>query len=107
MTSILDTARSATGSRPGFAHIVFRAVAGTLSALARFAAAEMDRRRTAALLGFEDCELRDIGITRADVYAALLSPAGEKPSDSLSTRRDDHRRADEARAREIRREMSR
>ncbi len=80
-----------------------RAVGRSAAAVARFAAAELDRRRTARLLGFEDHELRDIGLTRGDVYAALLTGAGEKASQSLVDRRDERRLAELARLREERR----
>jgi uncharacterized protein YjiS (DUF1127 family) len=90
-------------ARRSVAAAILSGMSRTLHALTRYAEAELDRRRTAALLGYADFELRDIGISRADVYAALLAPAGEKPSDTLARGRDEHRCAELAQLREFRR----
>ncbi len=79
------------------------AVLGSLRAVARYAAAEIDRRRTSELLGFDDSQLRDIGLSRGDVYGALLTSAGEKPSHRLAVERDARRTAERDRLQELRR----
>ncbi len=53
-------------------------------------------------MGAEEHMLRDLGITRSDVAAALLTEAGEKPSDRLSRIRDTNRIAERAQVREAR-----
>jgi uncharacterized protein YjiS (DUF1127 family) len=81
---------------------VGEAVLASLQAVGRYVAAEVDRRRTAELLGYDDALLRDIGVTRADVYGALLAEAGERPSAELARRRDEQRAYARAQAREAR-----
>lgn len=84
-------------SRPrqdGLSRHLLRAASAVASHVVRLVAAEIDRRRTATLLGFEDHALRDIGITRADVYGALLTQSGDKPSEALAMRRDEARIAE-------------
>jgi uncharacterized protein YjiS (DUF1127 family) len=104
MSQTFEIVRSSAGSRPSLLSAATGAVVRAGAWLARVVEAELDRRRTASLLGFADFELRDIGVSRADVYAALLAPAGEKPSEQLSRDRDERRRSEWAQAREARRD---
>lgn len=91
---------------PGLSDIraaLLAALRGTLRFVGRLIAAEIDRRRTMALMGADEHMLRDLGISRSDIAAALLTEAGEKPSDRLSTIRDTNRIAERAQVREARR----
>ncbi len=85
---------------------VFGALRGAVAAVAHFIQAEIDRRQTMKLLGSDDRMLSDIGITRADVYAALLTSAGEKASEHLSDVRRERRAAERAQALEVRAQAS-
>lgn len=66
------------------------------------AAAAVDRRRTGRLLGLDDRMLTDIGVTRADVYAAVLTTARSKASEHLANLRAEHRAGERAQVRESR-----
>lgn len=54
-----------------------------LSAVARFLRIRRNRRATIALLDFDTERLTDIGLTRADVRAALFDPASPDPTGLL------------------------
>ncbi|WP_181705975.1 DUF1127 domain-containing protein [Chthonobacter rhizosphaerae] len=80
---------------------------GLLSAglwLVRIVSAEIDRRRTFALLEMDDRMLTDLGISRGDVHQALSSEAGEKPSQRLADLRAAQISARRAQIEEMRRE---
>lgn len=95
MTLILDHGRSHSPSAlTRFAFTAGNALLAAGRAVARFIEREIDRRQTMALLGSDDHMLRDIGITRSDVYAALLTSSGERPSDHLSDVRAGRRQAE-------------
>ena len=99
--TMIQSYRSRRGS---VARRVLEAVAiGVLEAaytVKLYVEAEIDRRQTARLLGFDDTVLKDIGITRGDVHGALLTSAGEKASHHLARERDARRRAELARRKE-------
>jgi uncharacterized protein YjiS (DUF1127 family) len=98
MTLIVHHTRPADGFLGRAAALVSSAAAAVAAAISR----EIDRRRTMQLLGCEDRMLADIGITRSDVYASLLTSAGEKASDRLARARRSRRDAERAQARETR-----
>lgn len=75
-----------------------------LARLGRLIAAEMDRRETMKLLGADAQMLSDIGITRADVQAAVMTGTGRKASEHLDRLRCERRRAERAQAGEARRQ---
>ena len=81
---------------------VLSVAAGAVATVGRVISAEIDRRRTASLLGLDDHLLRDIGVTRGDVYASLLTSAGEKASHRLSRERDERRHASRTQVEEAR-----
>jgi uncharacterized protein YjiS (DUF1127 family) len=101
MTLIVDHSHSRSAS-----HGLLRRAAdlgfSAFSTIARVVAREIDRRRTMQLLECEDRMLADIGISRGDVYASLLTSAGEKASEHLSRTRWSRREAERAQAREAR-----
>lgn len=94
MTLIVDNGRSGG---------LLRILAPFGHALARLGAmvqAELDRRRTAALLELDDHQLADMGITRSDVASAIAAPlAAGKPSERLCRERADRRYASRKAAR--------
>lgn len=101
MTLIVDHSHRRSASH-GALRRAGELVYAALSVLAGAVAREVDRRRTMRLLECEDRMLADIGITRGDVYASLLTSAGEKASEHLSQTRWSRREAERAQARESR-----
>ena len=59
-----------------------------------------NRRSVAKLLEWDDRMLRDIGLTRGDVCAAMAVPAGKDPSNHLGELSSERRQALRAEARE-------
>lgn len=85
MDTLLAPVPPATAAQDLLAHLAQR-IARRLDA---FAAARRDRLTAEALAGLSQRELRDIGLTRADVAAPGLSPwIGEDPPASWTTRLD-------------------
>lgn len=82
--------------------VVSAGIGRVITRIGRFIAAEIDRRRTMQLLGSDDRMLADIGITRADVYAAILTEGGNRASERLAGLRRDRREAARAQAEEAR-----
>lgn len=101
MTSIVDHTHRGSASL-GVLRRAAELAFAALSAVAGRVAREIDRRRTMRLLECDDRMLADIGITRGDVYASLLTSAGEKASEHLSRTRWSRRDAERAQAREAR-----
>lgn len=100
-----DTLAPSSRTAAGTVDLVRRlsaALFGGLSFAGRAVAAELDRRRTMRLLESDDAMLHDIGITRADVVGALLTPVGEKASDRLSSVRNARWANERAQVREAR-----
>lgn len=103
MTHITFHGRSrSSAGLPGFATAIGGSVLTAFRWLGRLAAAEIDRRRTMQLLGADAHMLSDIGITRGDVYAAVMTGAGEMASERLARLRSERRAAQKAQASEIR-----
>jgi uncharacterized protein YjiS (DUF1127 family) len=75
-------------------------VEGRLAAIARVWQAARNRRRVAKLLDWDDHMLGDIGLTKGDVYSAMVAPLGEDPSRRLSVLSVERRAAIRAEARE-------
>lgn len=101
--TLIASSRPRLPSARSLAARAARTGGAVVAALVRAVAREVDRRRTQALLGYDDALLRDIGITRADVYGALLTDAAEKPSAFLSRRRAEARDGERGQASEARR----
>lgn len=102
MTHITFNGRSRDGSGSSLLKGVLRAATAAARLVGQWIAAEIDRRRTLQLLGSDARLLADIGITRADVQAAVMSAAGEKASNHLARLRTERRSAERAQARESR-----
>jgi len=74
MTFQTETLAPAIGGH----NIFFRAFAALRQAIANGDRRRQHRREYFSLMEFSDAHLRDIGLTRADVYA-LLTGRGEEP----------------------------
>jgi uncharacterized protein YjiS (DUF1127 family) len=59
-----------------------------------------NRRAVAHMLAFDDHMLRDIGVTRGDVHAAMSAPISDDPSHTLAGFAHERRAAFRANARE-------
>ncbi|WP_181702797.1 DUF1127 domain-containing protein [Chthonobacter albigriseus] len=101
MTTIIDHGQRSRRSS-SIQSVALDALFGAARWVAALVAAEIDRRRTMALLELDDRMLTDMGVTRGDIHGALTSAPGEKPSSLLAEVRLGRRTAERAQGREAR-----
>jgi uncharacterized protein YjiS (DUF1127 family) len=77
-----------------------RAGARAVLAFEAWLDARMNRQIVKELYAQDDRMLKDIGLTRADVFAALLAPVSEDPTRILATRSNEAKAASHALAKE-------
>jgi uncharacterized protein YjiS (DUF1127 family) len=91
--------RDITTPTPG-GSLFFPFVSAILGKVGDMLRAWQNRRQVARLLEWDQTMLRDIGLTRGDVYSAMASPLGDDPSDRLDRFARERRSAERARAAE-------
>ncbi|WP_147283850.1 DUF1127 domain-containing protein [Bosea caraganae] len=71
-------------SRKAASHLIFR-MTGLLRAIS-------NRRALASIAAMDHAQLRDIGLTAADVYRARSMPLGDDPTEMLAREVEERRR---------------
>ncbi|MEI2386339.1 DUF1127 domain-containing protein [Breoghania sp. JC706] len=93
-----DARRSTSGLVVDKARTALRLAASLAMNMVR---AYRARRTLSMLASQEDYMLRDIGVSRSDLYAALSTPATEDPSMVLARLADERQKAERSRRRAV------
>ena len=93
-----DARRSTSGFLAEKARAALRLAASLAATLVR---AYRARRTLSMLAAQEDYMLRDIGVSRSDLYAALSAPATKDPSMVLAGLADERQKAERSRRKAV------